>query len=323
MLSAFSKVMREVKVLVVGGGCAGYTAAIYSGRAALETVVFEGSARGGQLATAADVDNYPGFKATINGSWLMDQMRLQASGCAELIPDVVLSIARRDDGKFLVGTDSSGDFLASAVILASGAYANWLGLESEERYKNKGVSACATCDGFFFKGKRVAVVGGGNVAVSEALFLSNLASSVTLIHRRDELRAEKTMQALLLAEANKANSKIKLIWSHVVEEVLGDSKHVTGLRIRPTMGGDSSDIEVDGLFVAIGHTPNSSLVKGLVNLDEHGYVITEPGSSKTNILGLFAAGDVQDSVYRQAATSVGSGCMAGMDAEKYLLGMFN
>lgn len=308
------EVYLQKKVAIIGGGCAGYSAAIYSARAGLSTSVFEGLARGGQLATTSDVDNYPGFANTVQGPWLTEQMRAQAERCgAVMMHDVVTSLKKRVGGGFDILTDGSGYFSFDAVVLATGAEAKWLGIPSEEKYKHKGVSACATCDGFFFRNKDVVVVGGGNVAVSESIFLANLAHSVTLVHRRDALRAEKLLQETMLK-----NNKIRVLWNRVVSEITGDDERVTGVDLRSTVGDSDMRIPCDGVFVAIGHVPNTSLVKGFADLDSNGYVITEPKSTRTSVPGLFAAGDVQDPIYRQAVTSAGTGCMAALDAERYL-----
>lgn len=310
--------MSKGKVVIIGGGCAGYAAAIYAGRAGLSPVLLEGLLRGGQLSTTTDVENYPGFVDVVQGPWLMDQMRAQAERCdTKILVDIATSIELNRDGSFAIHTDSSGPLMASAVIFATGADAKWLGLESEAKYRNHGVSACATCDGFFFRGKDVVVVGGGNVAVGESIFLANLAKSVTVVHRRNSFRAEQMLQNQLFKTDN-----IKVIWDHEVDEILGCESGVNGVRLRSKNSGITSDLAADGIFIAIGHSPNTSMVKGLVPLDDHGYIMTIPGSAKTSVPGFFAAGDVQDSVYRQAVTSAGSGCMAALDAEKYLSLLF-
>ncbi len=306
---------RSVKLLIIGSGPAGYTAAVYAARANLEPVLLQGLQVGGQLSITTDVENYPGFAEAIQGPWLMDQMAAQAAHCgAEIVNDLITKV---DFSKqpFRCIADSGDEYLADSVVLATGAKARWLGLPSEEKFGGFGVSACATCDGFFYRGKPVAVVGGGNTAVEEANYLSKLASKVTLIHRRDELRAEKVLQDRLLS-----NPKIEVLWDHVVDEVLGeeDPLGVTGVRAKHAKTGAEQRIDVDGVFIAIGHDPATSLVKGQIDMDDHGYVLTKPDSTETNVPGVFAAGDVQDKIYRQAVTAAGTGCMAALDAEKYL-----
>jgi thioredoxin reductase (NADPH) len=312
--------MREhTKVLIIGSGPAGYTAAIYAARANLEPMLIAGLQPGGQLTITTDVENYPGFADVIQGPWLMEQMRAQAEHVGtELVNDIVIDVdlSRRP---FTVKTDNGKTVTADSIVIATGAQARWLGLPSEEKFKSFGVSACATCDGFFYRGKKVAVVGGGNTAVEEALFLTNFAESVTLIHRRDSLRAEKIMQDRLFK-----HPKVKVIWNHVVDEVLGDvndetgARSLTGARLKSTVDGSSQDITVDGLFVAIGHDPATALFKGKLDIDAEGYVVTAPDSTATSIEGVYAAGDVKDKVYRQAVTAAGMGCMAALEAERYL-----
>ena len=311
--------MREhTKVLIIGSGPAGYTAAIYAARANLEPMLIAGLQPGGQLTITTDVENYPGFAEVIQGPWLMEQMRGQAEHVGtELVNDIVIDVDF-SQRPFTVKTDSGKTVTADTVIICTGAKARWLGLESEEKFQSFGVSACATCDGFFYRGKKVAVVGGGNTAVEEALFLTNFAESVTLIHRRDALRAEKMMQDRLFK-----NPKVKVIWDSVVDEVLGDEdanggKSVTGLRLKRTKDGSTQDIEIDGLFVAIGHDPATQLFKGKVDMDEEGYITTAPDSTLTSVPGVYAAGDVKDKVYRQAVTAAGMGCMAALEAEKFI-----
>ena len=306
---------RSIKLLIIGSGPAGYTAAIYAARANLAPVLFQGLQTGGQLSITTDVENYPGFADVIQGPWLMEQMEAQAKHCGtEIISDMIASVDF-SRAPYRCVADSGDVFLADSVVLATGAKARWLGLESEQTFSGFGVSACATCDGFFFRGKPVAVVGGGNTAVEEANYLAKLASKVTLIHRRDELRAEKVLQDRLLA-----NPKIDVLWDHVVEEVLGDEDPlgVTGLRLKNVKSDQEQTIAVDGVFIAIGHDPATSLFKGQIEMDEHGYVLTKPDSTATNVPGVFAAGDVQDQIYRQAVTAAGTGCMAALEAEKYL-----
>jgi thioredoxin reductase (NADPH) len=309
---------RHCKVLIIGSGPAGYTAAIYAARANLQPMLVQGLEVGGQLSTTTDVENYPGFAEVIQGPWLMEQMAAQAANCgAELVFDsiVAVDLARRP---FPCRADSGDLFLAESLILATGAQARWLGLPSERKFAGHGVSACATCDGFFFRGKSVAVVGGGNTAVEEALYLSQMASYVVLIHRRDQLRAEKILQDRLFR-----NPKVTVIWNKVVEEILGHDRPpaVTGLRLRDVRTGELSEITVEGTFIAIGHDPATQLVKGQLEMDRDGYVVTAPDSTATSVPGVFAAGDVQDKIFRQAVTAAGSGCMAALEAEKFLAGI--
>ncbi|MBT06983.1 MAG: thioredoxin-disulfide reductase [Rhodospirillaceae bacterium] len=306
---------KKSRVLILGSGPAGLTAAVYASRANLEPVLIHGIQPGGQMTITTDVENYPGFAEVIQGPWLMEQMRAQAESVGtEMFSDIVESVDLSKRPWVCVG-DSGQVFEGETLIISTGAQARWLGLESEESFKGFGVSACATCDGFFFRGKTVAVVGGGNTAVEEALFLTNFASKVWLIHRRDKLRAEKLLQDRLFA-----NKAVEIIWDHEVEEVVGHSnpKSVTGLRLKSVAGGSRRDVSIDGLFVAIGHTPNTQLFEGQLGMDEEGYIVTAPDTTKTNIPGVFAAGDVQDKIYRQAVTAAGSGCMAALDAEKFL-----
>jgi thioredoxin reductase (NADPH) len=306
---------RSVRVAILGSGPAGLTAAIYSARALLEPVVISGMEPGGQLTITTDVENYPGFAEVIQGPWLMDQMHAQAEHVGtEFLNDVVTSVdlSRRP---FRLELDSGGTLLAETLIIATGAQARWLGLESEQKYRGFGVSACATCDGFFYRGKAVAVAGGGNTAVEEALFLTSFASKVTLIHRRGELRAERILQERLFA-----NPKIEIIWDSAIEEVLGTGSPpgVTGVRLKNVRTGELSDLAVDGLFVAIGHAPASSLFHGQLPMDASGYLEVVPGKTATAIEGVFAAGDVSDHVYRQAVTAAGMGCMAALEAARFL-----
>ncbi len=307
--------IKHSKLLIIGAGPAGYTAAIYAARANLKPTLIEGLQPGGQMTITTDVENYPGFADVIQGPWLMEQMRAQAAHVGtELVSDLITKVdfSRRP---FRAEADSGTVFTADAVIIATGAQARWLGLPSEERYRGFGVSACATCDGFFFRGKQVAIVGGGNTAVEEALYLTHHADKVTLIHRRDKFRAEKIMQDRLFA-----NPKIEVIWDSTVEEVLGggDPPGVTGVRIRNVKSGKTTDLKVDGLFVAIGHTPATELFRGQLDTDPEGYLLTRPDSTRTSIPGVFAAGDVKDKVFRQAVTAAGMGCMAALEAEKFL-----
>jgi thioredoxin reductase (NADPH) len=304
---------RHVPVLIVGSGAAGLTAAIYTARANLKPLVLAGLQPGGQMTITTDVENYPGFADVIQGPWLMEQMQKQAEHVgAEIVYDLVaeLDVDRRP---FRATLDSGATVTADAVVIATGAQARWLGLDSETAYNGRGVSACATCDGFFYRDKEVCVVGGGNTAVEEALYLANIASKVTLIHRRDSLRAEKIMQDRLFR-----HPKVSVVWDHVVEEVLGDDMGVTGVRAKNVKTGNAQDIACHGLFVAIGHDPATGPFKGKVAMDEEGYILAESGSTRTDVPGLFAAGDCVDKVYRQAVTAAGMGCMAALEAEKYL-----
>ncbi|HHQ14717.1 MAG TPA: thioredoxin-disulfide reductase [Chromatiales bacterium] len=307
------------RLLILGSGPAGYAAAIYAARANLQPVLITGLETGGQLMTTTEVDNWPGGAPGLQGPELMEQLRKHAERFeTTLVNDHIEScdLARRP---FQL-RGSQGDYSCDALIIATGASARYLGLESEERYKGRGVSACATCDGFFYRGQEVAVVGGGNTAVEEALYLSNLASKVTLIHRRDQLRAEKMMQDQLFAKT-RGDGNVEIIWNHVVDEVLGDEQGVTGLRLRSTRDQQTREIEVSGVFIAIGHDPNTSIFKEQLDM-ENGYLIVRSGrhgnATACSVPGVFAAGDVADPVYRQAITSAGSGCMAALDAEKFL-----
>jgi thioredoxin reductase (NADPH) len=303
------------KVLIIGAGPAGFTAAIYAARANLQPTLLGGLQPGGQLTITTDVENYPGFAEVIQGPWLMEQMQAQAEHVGtKILLDLAVKVdlSRRP---FVVTGDSGDIFIADALILATGAQARWLGLPSEDIYRGFGVSACATCDGFFFRDKEVVVVGGGNTAVEEALYLTNHASRVTLIHRRHTLRAEKILQDRLFR-----NPKIAVVWDHVVDEILGapDPPEVTGVRLRNVKTGALSERACEGVFIAIGHTPVTELVAGQLRLDAEGYVITKPDSTATAIPGVFAAGDVKDKVFRQAVTAAGMGCMAALEAEKFL-----
>ncbi len=310
---------QHTKVLIIGSGPAGYTAAIYAARANLKPVMVLGLEPGGQLTITTDVENYPGFADPIQGPWLMEQMQAQAKHVGtEMIYDLVASLDL-EKRPLQAKLDSGKTITADTIILCTGAKARWLGLESEKQFRNMGVSACATCDGFFFKNKRVAVVGGGNSAVEEALFLSNICSEVTLIHRRDKLRAEKIAQDRLFAKPN-----VKVIWNAEVAEVKGIKPGegampgVTGIVLKDTQNGKTTELALDGMFVAIGHDPANELVKGKLNLDAEGYVITAPDSTATNVPGVYAAGDVKDKIYRQAVTAAGMGCMAALEADRYL-----
>jgi thioredoxin reductase (NADPH) len=303
------------RVLIMGSGAAGYTAAIYAARANLDPIVVQGLQVGGQLTITTDVENYPGFADVIQGPWLMEQMEKQARNVGvRLLQDTIVE-ADLGVRPFRCKGDNGDVYTGDTVIIATGAQARWLGLESEEKYMGFGVSACATCDGFFFRGKEVAVVGGGNTAVEEALFLTNFASKVSLVHRRDALRAEKVLQDRLLR-----NPKITPIWDSVVDDILGDGDPpgVTGLRLRNVKTARTSEIALDGVFIAIGHNPATALFTGRIEMDAEGYIVTVPGGTVTSVAGVFAAGDVCDKIYRQAVTAAGMGCMAALDAEKFL-----
>ncbi len=304
----------HTKVLIIGSGPAGYTAAIYAARAMLEPVMVQGYEPGGQLVITTDVENYPGFGDIIQGPWLMEQMYKQATNVGtEMIVDQIKKVDFSSRPFKAYGdTPEETVYTADTVIISTGASARWLGLESETKFQNKGVSACATCDGFFFQGKDVCVVGGGNSAVEEALYLTNHCKSVTLIHRRDELRAEKILQDRLFG-----HDKINVIWNTTVEEVMGDET-VNKLKLKSTEDNSIVELETDGLFVAIGHDPATGIFKGQVDIDHEGYIKVKPNSTATNIPGVFAAGDVQDKIYRQAVTAAGMGCMAALEAEKFL-----
>jgi thioredoxin reductase (NADPH) len=305
------------KVIILGSGPAGCTAAIYASRAMLAPTVISGIQPGGQLTITTEVENYPGFADVIQGPWLLDQMQAQAEHLGtKFVQDTIASVdlSRRP---FKLTGDSGDIYTCDALIIATGASANWLGLPSESKFQGFGVSACATCDGFFYRGKNVAVVGGGNTAAEEALFLTNFADKVTLIHRRDTLRADMTNQTRLLA-----NKKIECLFDSEVVEVLGTSepKGVTGLKIRNTITGSLHELAVHGLFVAIGHSPATALFKGKLDMDESGYILTAPDSTHTSVAGVYAAGDVRDKIFRQAVTAAGMGCMAALEAERFLAG---
>lgn len=318
---------HHTKALVVGSGPAGCTAAIYAARANLEPIMVRGLQPGGQLTITTDVENYPGFAETIQGPWLMEQMEEQAKNVGTVIIEDTITDADLSVRPFRLTGDSGDVYTCDALIISTGASARWLGLPSEEAFMGMGVSACATCDGFFYRGKEVAVIGGGNTAVEEALYLTNHASKVTLIHRRNELRSEKILQTRLLN-----NDKIEVIWDTVLEEVLGNQgggaalplggtltpPGVTGLRLKNVKTNEESTIDVDGVFIAIGHSPNTEMFKGQLDMDGGGYIVTKPGTPMTSIPGVFASGDVQDHTYQQAVTAAGTGCMAALDAERYI-----
>jgi len=309
---------RHAKVIIIGSGPAGYTAGIYAARAMLKPLLIEGNQAGGQMTTTTDVENYPGFADVIQGPWLMDQMRAQAEHVGtEIIRDHIVEVDLKRQPFWLKG-DSHTEYTADAVIIATGAQARWLGLPSEERFKGYGVSACATCDGFFYRGKNVIVVGGGNTAVEESLYLANIAEQVLLVHRRGVLRAEKILQERLFA-----NKKIEMMWNTELEEVTGhhEPRGVTGAKLKSTLTGETISLPIDGIFIAIGHTPQSELFKGQLDMKQSGYIITHPRSTATSVPGVYAAGDVADDVYRQAVTAAGLGCMAALDAEKHLAGL--
>ncbi|MBA4806561.1 thioredoxin-disulfide reductase [Brevundimonas sp.] len=308
---------RTVRVAIIGSGPAGWTAAIYAARASLNPVVIAGLQPGGQLTITTDVENYPGFAETIQGPWLMEQMQAQAVHVGtEVIHDIVVS-ADLSQRPFKLKLDGGDEILAETVIISTGAQAKWLGLESEAAYQGFGVSACATCDGFFYRGKNVVVVGGGNTAVEEALFLTNFAAKVTIIHRKDEFRAEKILQDRLFA-----NPKVEVIWNVAIEEIVGVvdgmARNVTGVRLKNVKDGSTTEIPADGVFIAIGHAPSSELFKGQLEVNSGGYLRVKPGTASTAIEGVWAAGDVTDDVYRQAVTAAGMGCMAALEASRFL-----
>ena len=310
-----NKSTKHTKVLILGSGPAGYTAAIYAARAMLKPILVHGSQPGGQLTTTTDVENYPGYSKVIQGPWLMDEMKGQAEAVGtEMIQD---HISKVDLTKkpFTATGDSGQVYTADSFIISTGAQARWLNLKSEQEFRGFGVSACATCDGFFFKDKEVAVVGGGNAAVEEAMFLTKFASKVKLIHRRDNLRAEKMLQKKLME-----NKKIEIIWDSVVEDVIGDKdpKNVKGIKIKNVKTNKIDEIKLDGVFIAIGHDPATQLFKNQLSMDKEGYLITKPDSTETNVPGVYAAGDVKDKTFRQAVTAAGMGCMAALEAEKFL-----
>ncbi len=306
---------HKTKLLIIGSGPAGYTAAIYAARANLKPIIIQGMQPGGQLTITTDVENYPGFAASIQGPWLMEQMQKQAEHVGtQIIFDHIKEV---DFSKrpFVCFSENGDRFISDIVVIATGAQAKWLGLESEKKFQGYGVSGCATCDGFFFRNKEVLVIGGGNSAVEEALYLTNHASRVTLVHRRDKLRSEKILQDRLFK-----NPKVEVIWDHELLEVTGTENpfNVTGAKLKNTKTGTIIDKKADGIFIAIGHKPNTDIFKSKIDLDKDGYIIVKPGTTQTNVKGVFAAGDVQDRIYRQAVTAAGTGCMAALEAEKLL-----
>lgn len=304
---------EKVECLIIGSGPAGYTAAIYAARADLKPVVYTGLQMGGQLTTTTEVDNFPGYPKGVTGPIMMEDLQHQAERFGADIRFGIIDKVDFQTRPFIAIADDGKEIEAETVIIATGATARWLGLESEKVYNGHGVSACATCDGFFYRGMDIAVVGGGDTACEEASYLSKLGRKVYLIVRRDELRASKAMQHRVMNTAN-----IEIIWNAVTEEITGDGKVVTGARLRDTKSGEIREIEIQGFFVAIGHTPNTTIFKDQIELDEQGYIKTIPGSTRTNIEGVFAAGDVQDHIYRQAVTAAGSGCMAAIEAERWM-----
>ena len=307
------KVQKE-KVVIIGSGAAGLTAAIYAARANLNPLVIEGIQPGGQLTITTDVENYPGYADVVQGPWMMEQMKLQAIKVgARIISDIVTKVDFNNDIKNII-LDSKKIFECETVIITTGAQAKWLGLESENQFNGKGVSACATCDGFFYRNKEVAVIGGGNTAVEEALYLSNICSKVTLVHRRDKLRSEQILQKRLFAKEN-----IEIVWDSVVSQIKGDENGVNALELLSTNSNEKKMIKLDGVFIAIGHVPSTEPFKNSIDMDNEGYIIAKkPGTSFTDVDGVFAAGDCVDKIYRQAVTAAGMGCMAALDAEKWL-----
>ena len=307
---------HTTKMLIIGSGPAGFSAAIYGARAGMVPIVVQGIQPGGQLTITTDVENYPGFRDVIQGPWLMQEMQAQAEHVGtRTMWDTIVEVDLASGSPFRAIGDSGDVYIGDVLVIATGAQARWLGVPGEERLGGKGVSACATCDGFFYRGKKVAVIGGGNTAVEEALYLTNHSDDVTLIHRRGELRAEKILQDRLFA-----NPKISVIWNKRVEEFLGEPLQggLTGLKLADTVTGETSEFACEGAFVAIGHSPATELFKGKLPMDENGYLLVEPGTPKTSIPGVFACGDVMDHVYRQAVTAAGTGCMAALDAERFL-----
>ncbi|MEH6474490.1 MAG: thioredoxin-disulfide reductase [Sneathiella sp.] len=305
----------KTNVLIIGSGPAGCTAAVYAARASLNPIMVHGIQPGGQLTITTDVENYPGFADAIQGPWLMEQMEAQAKNVGTVIHHDVITNVDTSKRPFTATADSGATYIADSIIISTGAAAKWLGLPTEEKFMGFGVSACATCDGFFYRGKDVVVVGGGNTAVEEALYLTNHADKVTVIHRRDQFRAEK-----ILVDRLHKNPKIEVIWDSVLDEILGDEAPlgVTAARIRNIKTDEITDISTHGVFIAIGHTPNTDLFKDTLDMDDEGYLITQPDSTATNVPGVFACGDVQDKIYRQAVTAAGTGCMSALEAERFL-----
>lgn len=305
----------KTKVLIIGSGPAGYSAAIYAARASLEPVLVTGMQPGGQLTITTDVENYPGFADVIQGPWLMEQMEAQAKHVGTKIVNDHINKVDFSSRPFKCFGDNGNEYTADVVVISTGAQAKWLGIESELKFQGFGVSGCATCDGFFFRNKEVMIVGGGNTALEEALFLTNHASKVTMIHRRDEFRGEKILQKRVFD-----HPKINVVWDTVLEEVVGTEqpRSVTGARVKNIKTGEENTIPVDGIFIAIGHSPNTALFKGQLDMDHEGYILTKSGSTETSIEGVFACGDVQDKIYRQAVTAAGTGCMAALQAAKFL-----
>ena len=303
------------KVLIIGSGPAGYTAAIYAARAMLQPTIIQGIQPGGQMTITTDVENYPGYGDVIQGPWLMEQMEAQARNVGTKIVNDMIKSVELEKRPFVATSENGNIYTADSIIISTGAQARWLGLKSEQQFQGYGVSACATCDGFFFKEKEVVVVGGGNTAVEEALFLTSFASKVHLVHRRDSLRAEKILQDRLLN-----HKKINCIWNNEVEEIYGEDNppNVQGVKLKSTIDGSITDLKVDGVFVAIGHDPATSIFKDKVKMDDEGYIITKPDSTLTSVEGVYAAGDVKDKTFRQAVTAAGMGCMAALEAEKYI-----
>lgn len=305
----------RTKILIIGSGPAGYTAAIYTARANLSPLLVTGMQPGGQMTITTDVENYPGFAEVIQGPWLMEQMQKQAEAVGtKMLYDAIASV---DFSKrpFVCKGESGDTYVADVVIVSTGAQAKWLGLPSEEKYRGYGISGCATCDGFFFRDKEVAVIGGGNTAIEEALYLSNHASKITIIHRRDAFKAEKILQDRLLEDP-----KISILWNHVVEEFMGEDNppELTGLKLKNVKTAETRTLNISGAFVAIGHKPSTEVFGGHLEIDEAGYIVCKPGATKTSVPGVFAAGDVQDAIYRQAITAAGQGCMAALDAARFL-----
>jgi len=303
------------QVLIIGSGPAGYTAVIYAARAMLKPTIVQGLQPGGQLTITTEVENYPGFGDVIQGPWLMEQMEQQAKNVGTNIVNDIITKVDFSKKPFTAESESGTTYSADAIIISTGAQARWLGLPSEQKFQGYGVSACATCDGFFFKEKEVVVIGGGNTAVEEALFLTSFASKVHLVHRRDSLRSEKILQERLFK-----NEKVNIIWNSELAEITGDESplNVTGIKIKSTIDGSISELKADGVFIAIGHDPATKIFKGQITMDDGGYIITKPDSTLTNIDGVYAAGDVKDKTYRQAVTAAGMGCMAALEAEKYI-----